>query len=198
MNTNGLAKHYETLTPRERFPLTVAARLRGDVVEVERLLRSAPTALFRVPNFRGVAETMSDLALLHLVLQLDAAAWLWRIDGVLESSALLAGQGRDHEEGDARLLTVLRFRAYLFVVERDAWERFCVELHLDPDALLRDMPCYRTVKDAESIARLLAFTPTEAVEAARSKWDAGVEVRTVESACADYRAALAAREDGWT
>jgi hypothetical protein len=38
MNTHALAKHYGALTPRERLPLLVAARLRHDDAEEDRLL----------------------------------------------------------------------------------------------------------------------------------------------------------------
>ena len=38
MNTNGLARLYDRLTPRERLPLIMAASARGDEMERERLV----------------------------------------------------------------------------------------------------------------------------------------------------------------
>ena len=87
---------------------------------------------------------------------------------------------------------------YLFLVEGQGWERFCAELHLEDDALLRDLPGYLTVKEAEARARLWAFTPQEAAEAARAKWGDEAHVPTVDAVLADYRAGLAGRENGWT
>jgi hypothetical protein len=138
MNTHALAKHYGALTPRERLPLLVAARLRHDDAEEDRLLRSAPTGLYRVPHHFGLVETLSDLALLHVVQQLESAAWLWRIEATLESCALLGRKGAASEDRNERLFVTLRLRAYLMTIEREAWRRFCAELNVDADTLLRD------------------------------------------------------------
>jgi hypothetical protein len=60
MNSNSLARHYNKLTPWERVPLIIAAGLRDDGTERERLVSSAPTNLFHVPDFRGLSEDLTD------------------------------------------------------------------------------------------------------------------------------------------
>jgi hypothetical protein len=51
MNTQGLTKMYDQLTPRERLPLIVAASVRADTVERARLVDSAAMVTFAVPPF---------------------------------------------------------------------------------------------------------------------------------------------------
>jgi hypothetical protein len=67
MNTTALSHHYECLTPWERLPLMVAASLRGDELEADRLARKAPTSTFRVPNYRGLSEGLHQLVFLYLI-----------------------------------------------------------------------------------------------------------------------------------
>jgi hypothetical protein len=162
------------------------------------LAQSAPTRLFRVANYRGLAEVMGELSWLHLTRLLNAAACLWQAEGLLEASGPGGGPKADGLDHPTRLLRVVQLWAYLFLVEGQGWERFCAELHLEGDALLRDLPGYLTVKEAEARARLWAFTPQEAAEAARAKWGDEAHVPTVDAVLADYRAGLAGRENGWT
>ena len=178
------------------FALLVAARLRGDAVEAERLAQSAPGHMVRVANYRGLAEGMGELSWLHLTQLLNVAACLWQAEGLLEASGRRGpkADGLDHPR---RLLRVVQWWAYLFLVEWQGWERFCAELHLEGDALLRDLPGYPTVKEAEASARRWAFTPEEAAEAARTLWGEAAHVPTADAVLADYRAALAVRENGW-
>jgi len=138
------------------------------------------------------------LALLHLIQQLESAAWLWRMESLLERDPQLGEKKRSTSDNlDDRLFTALRFRAYLFLVEMEAWQQFCSELHFDPEALLRDLPGYDTIEYAESTARTLAFTPEEAVAAAHARWGADAEVQTTADALASLRDGLASREHWW-
>jgi hypothetical protein len=196
MNTNCLARYYKLLNPRERFALLVAARTRGDAAEAERLAESAPTHTFWVANYRGLVEVMGGLSWLHLTKLLNAAACLWQAEGWLEASGL-ARSTADDRVREARMLRVVQLWAYLFVIEWDAWERFCTELHLESKALLRDLPGYATVQEAEARARLWAFTAAEAMEAARIMGADAAQVPTVDVVLADLRAALAVGETWW-
>jgi len=90
-----------------------------------------------------------------------------------------------------KILRDASLHAYLFLVESEGWNRFCAELNLDPDVLLRDVPGYDTVKVAEKIARVLAYTPEEAAQAVRSQHGDTAAVRAVETTLAGYRKALA-------
>jgi len=45
-DTKALARHYDNLTPEERFRLILAAGARGDKVEQDRLVNSGGLSLF--------------------------------------------------------------------------------------------------------------------------------------------------------
>lgn len=186
MRSSALSRHYSILTPRERLPLLVAASVRGDHAEVEQLVRQAPTDLFRIPNYRRLAECMAHLALLHLIQTLEYAALLWKTE------ALLA-KGAPHLH--AQLHQVDGVYAYLLLVECDAWDRFCRELHIDPAVLIRDMPGYTTMQRAVEAARLAACTAEAALQSVQERWGPQACLPTVNELLADYRTALASRED---
>jgi len=48
MSKNGLHRHYDRLTPEERFRLDVLAMARGDSVESERLVGSCPKFSYKM------------------------------------------------------------------------------------------------------------------------------------------------------
>ncbi len=75
-----------------------------------------------------------------------------------------------------------------FCVEADAWKRLCGELNIDPEALLRDLPCYDTMRRTEEAARLLAGTPEEAMAQLRRLGIEDAEAPTVEEAAKAMRA----------
>jgi hypothetical protein len=89
MNTNGLAKLYDRLTPKERLPLILAASARGDQTEQDRLAHSAPKKEWRMPDYYGLAEAMLFASLFHLLQLLDVAALFWQVNGLLEQEEAL-------------------------------------------------------------------------------------------------------------
>ena len=122
MNTNGLAKHYDLLTPWERLPLTVAALARGDDVEVERLGRSAPKLGIRVANYWGLIDGLNCLAMTYMLRQFDAAMILGYALGLL-GPKLVAHKRTSKQEN--LLWRAAQTRAYRFVVSADGWKMFC-------------------------------------------------------------------------
>ena len=52
MSKNGLRRHYDRLTPEERFRLDVLAQARGDLEESERLTRTCQRETYTM-NHRG-------------------------------------------------------------------------------------------------------------------------------------------------
>ena len=171
MTTNHLARYYQTLTPWERLPLIVAACERGDAVEEERVARSAPRHGFRVPDYWGLAEGLSDLAKLYLLEQLDAAALYWRLAGVLDQEPL----GRptpEERQRDERRWQLLKMLAYRYVVRADGWRLLCQQMHIDPAVLLKELPGYDAVQQMEPVARQLAFSAEEALAFLRAQVEA--------------------------
>ena len=88
MNTKGLAKQYDKLAPKERLPLIVAASLRGDDLERERLMNSAPRHLYRLPDYHWLADDLQSLVLILNSKLLDLAVSYWRMLGLLEQEAI--------------------------------------------------------------------------------------------------------------
>src|SRR4051812_11988984 len=79
MDTKALGKMYNHLTPDERQPLIMAASLRGDEVEADRLRRTAPMVGWRLPDYHGLADGLRNAALAHVIDCLDLAAWMLRL-----------------------------------------------------------------------------------------------------------------------
>jgi hypothetical protein len=171
MNTNGLARHYKALTPWERLPLIAAASARGDEVERDRLVRSAPKRDFRVPDYWGLCEGLEELATLYQLRQLDLAALYWRVAGSLGRRPLFRG-GKRNRRRRRRFHSGLRMLAYCCVTWIEGWKLLCAGLHMDPEAVLGDMPGQETVRRMVEEARLAAFGPEEAAAYMRARKEA--------------------------
>ena len=90
-----------------------------------------------------------------------------------------------------------RLAAYRLCVEADAWKRVCGELNIDPEALLRDLPGYDTLRRTEEAARLSAWTPEEATAQLRRLGPADTEAPTVEGAARAMRQFIDQRVAWW-
>jgi hypothetical protein len=167
MNTNGLAKLYGHLTPRERLPLIMAAHARGDEAERDRLVRSAPCVGYSVPDHYGLAEGLQMQSFYHLVEMLNLAVHYWRCSGLLEEPPF--GTAKEKKARDGRLWNILRLFAYLLTVKAEGWRRFCAELQIDGELLLQHLPGWETVRQADQAARGVAFTPEEATAFIRQR-----------------------------
>jgi hypothetical protein len=97
MNANAVAKHYDCLTPEERFRLVLAASGRGDQAERDRLVRAGQWIKLSMQDQAPYAHAFDELALLtYLELLEEAACYLDALDW--------AGNARDgsgDEEGQA-------------------------------------------------------------------------------------------------
>jgi hypothetical protein len=154
MNLKRVSKHYDKLTPRERFSLIVAAGVRGDDSEQDLLKRSAPTQLFRVPAHRGYAEAFCDVACLYLLQQLETGVHCGKCLTLLESA----------ETTSERLWNCLGLFGHQFVVRRQAWQRLCEEYRVDGDAILSIYPGFDVVRALDQMISPLAFTPEQATK----------------------------------
>ena len=190
MNSKRLAGHYDTLSARERFALLAAARLRHDDIETERLLQTAPAALWRLPHHHIVAEAVCDLALLHLARLLDTIARLWRTNTLRETVFHFGGTGPKWRAREQRLdVMYCQFRMDLLVLD-EGWKRFCAELKLDPEALLGDLPGYGMVQLA---LREETLSPEEAAAVSGSLETSPIALAAA-TVHAGYRATLENRE----
>lgn len=212
MNTSGLAKLYGHLTARERLPLIMAAAVRGDEAERRRLVQSAPKIGFQVPDYFGLGSALAEAANLYLLTLLDLAAHFWQCWGLWLAPWGRAETGKDSgsakaeddEHREFRLYCMVRYHAYRFVVHVDAWEQFCSELKIDPDAGLDFMPGWDMITRTGAKARELAFSREEATmfllgEAVEREGDEAEEtilpeVETAEGLAKAWHTIIAERE----
>jgi hypothetical protein len=171
MNSDHLARYYQTLTPWERLPLLVAASARDDEVEEDRLARSAPRQTFGVPDYWGLAEGLDDLAKLYLLEQLDLSVAYWRLTGLLGQERL-GRPSRAERQREKRQWQLVQMLAYRFVVLADGWRLLCSSLQVDPEVLLCELTGYQVVQQMEEVARLMAFSAEEALAYLRASAEA--------------------------
>jgi hypothetical protein len=195
MSTDCVAKLYERLTPRERLPLIFAASARGDEVDRARLIASAPRNDFLLPDYFGLAEGMRTLAFFHAAEMLDLAARYWRASGMVAREDDTRCKAGNAEQ--ARWLDAARMLAYLFVVNADGWSRFCSDMRVDADLLLKKMPGYHTLISAEEVARGMAFTSEEATAYVCGVNRESVEALTTGTVVASLREFLELQADRW-
>lgn len=164
MTPSRLPRHYDALTPWERLPLIVAASARADDVEVDRLIRSAPTHGCRVRDYWGLAEALNELVTNYLLEQLDLVASYLQVMTFREQEPLPSArkaQRQQQQQQEQRCL-LSRMQVYQFVVRADGWKQLCAELSIDPDVLLRGQPGFDTLVRFEEQVRPIAFNAEEA------------------------------------
>jgi hypothetical protein len=144
MDTACLARHYDHLTPPERVPLIIAATLRGDDVERERLIDTAPVETFGLPDYQGHAFALSEAGKFYRMEQLELVAQYWHCMMEVAASANAKRSARRAAATDSpdkgppfeksnvwiygALCTAYRYRR-----NREGWEIFCRGMSIDPD-----------------------------------------------------------------
>lgn len=196
MNTKGLAKLYGLLTPPERLPLIMAAVERGDDAEADRLTRSAPRIHLALPDYHGLADGLNLLSFFHAMGQLDLGLQYWHTSALAAEWEEFVVDEEDEARAE-RMGACARLAAYRLRVQADAWRRLCDGLKIDPEALLRDLPCYDTLRRTEEAARLLAWTPEEATVQLRRLGAADAVAPTVEGVARAMRAFIDQRVAWW-
>jgi hypothetical protein len=197
MNTNALARQYDKLTPWERLPLILAAIDRGDDVEADRLANSAPLEWFRMSDFYALAEGMLLAGLFHMINQLDRIALYWQAQGIADRYWELATSEEEQAKAE-RVSGSISLLAYRITVEAEAWKRFCADLQLDPEAQLRGLPSYDTLKRGEEGAALVACDPEQAEALFRRAGRQDCALPSVEDAAKAMRAFLDCRVARWS
>jgi hypothetical protein len=156
--------------------LIVAATVRGDAIERQRLAGSDPSRGFAVPHHYGLATALAKAADFHLLTLLDLAAsywqwWgLWGWHGQRRRGNTVRDQGGAGDAGDApagdaegfRLYGMVRYPAFLFLTPVEGWKQFCGDVSMDPDVRPDFMPGWDMVTRTQAPARQRAFTRQEA------------------------------------
>ncbi len=176
MNPNVLTKLYDQLTARERLTLLIAASVRDDPVDRQRLLDSAPSTPYRIRHHHVLAQALFEAATAHLLTLLEVAANFWHWWGLWGWSELRSqrrtatdqlgakdtAKAEDEESKAVRILCMVRYQAYLFVTHREAWRQFCKEWPIEPEALLQIQLGWDMVVRTEAQARQLAYSLEDA------------------------------------
>jgi hypothetical protein len=187
MNTDSLAKHYDVLTPAERLPLIHAATARGDSVERQRLIRSAPRVTYAMPDYYGLAEVLDHLSLYHLLDLLDTAAEYHRAMWIADSEDDVTG----------RMLDVALMHGYLFKIYLQGWRIFCSEIGFDPERNWSLLPGYDTIRRTERLTEHAAFVPEGAAAYVERLGGKGEDLKTAESVAESLRGALKQLTEWW-
>lgn len=158
MKSTGLAKHYDKLTPGERFRLIMAAGSRGDETEGDRLMNTGQCIHLSFPDHAPYAHALQELLLLTYIELLEDAALFQ------ECNALTDSQLRDSIEAtSAPKRTKKRTKdrepvgevvdypawhrtgrtaygvGFLFKVKVQGWKLFCTRQNVAPLALWEQM-----------------------------------------------------------
>src|SRR5436190_23875720 len=74
MNTNGIAKHYGKLSPEESFRVILAAGMRNDKAESDRVVRAEQRIVLSFPAHAPYGDAFHEILLMtHIELLEDAA-----------------------------------------------------------------------------------------------------------------------------
>jgi hypothetical protein len=149
LDSKRLARHYDKLTPQERFSLMASAFLRGDELEHGRLIRTSPRQVFSLPAFHGQSEAFREMADFYVICQLEIGI------GIAVGLASLDA----NKAADPKRIVPLRVLAHRFVVWRDAWQRLCDDYGIDWPGYLSLYPASATIEHLEHLASRLDFSP---------------------------------------
>lgn len=188
MNTKALSNCYDTLTARERLPLILAATARGDEVERDRLVRSAPRVVYSVSNYMGLADAFDTVRMFHLLELLATAAdyllTYWLAD-------------TDDDEFSRRMLDCAFLHGYLFKAKLEAWRLFCGEHGFNAEDSWKPLPGNDTVRRAEQLAEHAAFSSEVATAYLKRLGRENLEPPTAACIAADLGEALKDRVELW-
>jgi hypothetical protein len=171
MNTNTVAKHYDRLTPQERFRLIVAAGARGDEAEQTRLINSAERIRLSVLDYFPHAEAFDELALAVFIELLEDAArfldafhraddadFIGQADSTEqpnepdEDSEAPAGAVPATQTAWLRCLDIARAAGYVLQTKAAGWKLFCTRLTIPPFARWQALPGFERLERALALA----------------------------------------------
>jgi hypothetical protein len=179
VNAKTIARHYDRLTPEERFQLILAASGRGDEAERERLVRVGQWIKLALPDHAPYAHALNELALLTYLELLEAAACyrdaLDRAGDTGDGSCKEAEQAEAEADAKAdvdagasyaherpawqRTLDLALAAGFTLRTKAAGWQRFCERLHVPPFLLWQDLPGFDRLQRALALAEQAAFVP---------------------------------------
>jgi hypothetical protein len=184
MNMNNLVKHYDQLTPEERFRLILAAGGRGDEAERDRLTKAGKHVTLTMQDHAPYAHAFDELALLtYIELQEEAARYAEAFVREGDASDLSdendegAEEIQDEEEPETlaneavtedeaseltaqqRMMDLVLASGYMLRTKTEGWKLFCERLNVPPFLLWKVLPGFDRLERYLAIAEKVAFYP---------------------------------------
>jgi hypothetical protein len=177
MNANGLARHYRTLTPLERFALILAAGARGDEAEQARLVATGGRIALSLQDHAPHAHAFHEVAVrVFLELVEDAARYrdafdpLWgdesgeepdddEAEGAETEDAAEGGVGEEGRAPWERRFHLALAAGFVLRTKARGWELFCERLSVPPFAAWEGLPGFGRLRRALDVAEEAAFVP---------------------------------------
>jgi hypothetical protein len=186
MNANAGARHYDRLTPEERFRLIVAAGVRGDDAERNRLVNAGKRIVFSMPDHAPQGHAFKDLVLLIFIELLEAAADYFDAFHQADDAELFSGEEADDEPDDGeadddeaepdvdtgeaeakredrtigeRLFDLALAKGFVLKTKANGWKLFCERMNVPPFAGWEGLPGLDRLQDALKLAEEAAFVP---------------------------------------
>jgi hypothetical protein len=179
MNTNALAKHYDRLTPEERFRLILAAGGRGDEAERERLARAGQRITLSMQDHAPFAHAFGDVdRMMYLELLEDSAryfdAFARAKDEPHDNESLDFDNEADGEDSDEatdgpeaeedtdelspadqawdQYWGFVCANGFILKTRADGWKLFCARLNVPPFLFWDHLPGFRRLQRGLNLA----------------------------------------------
>jgi hypothetical protein len=184
MNLNAIAKHYDKLTPEERFRLVLAAGARGDEAEQDQLTAAGGCLTLSMPDYAPYAHAFEELSLLvYIELLEEAAFYLEAFSRADDACDIFGGDDMDaaddapeaepdlnsdngsaeDEDGDKsaceRSLDVGLAAGYILRTKADGWKLFCERLTVPSFSWWKGLPGFARLQRALALTEKAAFVP---------------------------------------
>jgi hypothetical protein len=193
MNANALTRHYDRISPEERFRLILAAGARGDEAEQDRLCQTAPRLTLSYSEHAPWAHAFDQLATLVFVELLEEVARhhdafeRWS-DAVEADRAECDEEANDEDEetnGDdempdpasvaevqgepkppqwERMLQLYYAQGFVLRAKVAGWNLFCERLTLPPFVLWNRLPGFDRLERAIELVEGNRYGPPPAFE----------------------------------
>jgi hypothetical protein len=179
MNANALAKHYDRLTPEERFRLILAAGARGDHAEQDRLVNAGQRITLSMSDHSPYAHAFDECALLIFIELLEGAAFYSdRLDHADDVCSLFPDEDNEGEDGgegaaedevpadqDRRrsdgqwALDLALAAGFVLRTKAEGWKRFCERMNVPALADWEGLPGFDRLQRGLALAQKAAFDP---------------------------------------
>ena len=189
MNANAIAKHYDKLTPEERFCLGMAAHARGDDVEFARLRDSCRSITVRILDWNPLKSAFDELALrVFIELQEWVADHFQKITlidtdelGIWDSdeNGLPLHPVARHLKLPTHCLST-RSSGFILKTKADGWKLFCERLNIEPLTFWEKLPGFKRLQNTLFVVETDHYTPDEMARWCNRVRKAGVPETTVD------------------